>query len=177
MPKAKSPEVFPHNPDTTPISVGQVWLDHYAKGKGGALCPSCNRAVKYTAFRLNNQLARLLIICYRCYRPGTGINIRALMKACKRNFIKGREWNKLGYWSLVNLIDASGQPTTKPTDLCMLTQKGQDFVYSNLQVVKTVWIREKQLVAADSSTVSIRKVLGKKYDYDFLMNELYEFQE
>jgi len=178
MPKTdKVSEVFPHNHDTTPISVGRVWLDHYARQRGGAICPCCDRTKKHTEFKLNSQLARLLILCYRCYRPGHIVNVKELLAAAQRDFIKGREWNKLGYWELLIPVDASGAPTTKPTDLGMLTDRGQQFVYNNLHVVKTVWVHDHAVASTSSTVVNIQKALGKRQDYNVLINEMYPFQE
>ena len=172
----KNPEQFPHDVDTAPISVGRVWLDHYAKGKDGATCPLCGTERRYTAFKLNSQLARLLIMLYRCYGVGYIVNVAKLIEISKRpNIVKGREWNKLRYWGLVELVDLAYMPTTKPTDLCRMTQAGQDFVYRNLRVPKTTWVHNHQLMAVDSETILIQAVLGRNHNYNMLMNEDYSW--
>jgi hypothetical protein len=174
MPREKSPEVFSHDLETTPIAVGQAWLQHEAKSRDGAICPCCVRELRYTSFKLNSQLARLLIICYRTYGVGACVDIAQMIAACKRaDLVKGREWNKLRYWGLLELVDRSFVPTSKPSDLCRLTQKGQDFVYRTLRLPKTIWVHDHELVAAESSAVSIQDVLGRNHDFNQLMNEEY----
>jgi hypothetical protein len=175
MPKNETPpELFPHNADTTPITTGWVWLNHYAKSKGGAQCPCCRKLSKYREYKIDSKLARLLIVLYRNYTPGTSIKVPDTLDYLKKaDLVKGREWNKLAYWGLLNTIEYGGSPTSKPTDYCDLTQRGQDFVYRNLTVPKKLWIEDHAVLGVDSAVVDIKQALGKNHDYDKLMSEPY----
>jgi hypothetical protein len=173
MPKNETPpELFPHDGDTTPITTGWVWLNHYAKSKGGAQCPCCRKLSKYREYKIDSKLARLLIALYRCYPPSSMIKVRDAATAYgKPELAKGREWNKLAYWGLIENIEYSGQLTDKPTDYCRMTQRGQDFVYRNLTVPKKLWVEAHAVMGVDSAVVDIKQALGKKHDYNTLMNE------
>jgi hypothetical protein len=164
MPKQKKdPELFPHSVDSTPISVGNVWLTNYAKSPSGAVCPCCSTVIRYRGFKIDSKLARLLIILYRTYPvDGATINVKQLIEALSRkDIVTGREWNKLRYWGLV--------AAEKNTDVCVLTQKGQDFVYRSLQVPKQIWVDKDALVAVAPDTVTIQNALGKNHNYDTWM--------
>lgn len=176
MPKNETqPEVFPHDADTTPITTGWVWMNHYAKGKGGAQCPICRKLGKYREYKIDSKLARLLIVLYRCYAPGSSIKVLDAIAACgKQDLAKGREWNKLAYWGLVENIEYSGALTSKPTDYCRMTQRGQDFVYRSLTVPKKIWVEDHVVMSVDSAVVDIKQALGKKHTYDTLMSEVYQ---
>jgi hypothetical protein len=172
----KSPAVFPHGTDTSLIDNGHIWLNQAARERDGAKCPCCGSIQKYTGYKLNSSLARLLIICYRTYPVNSIINVKDIIKALGRSdVVKGREWNKLGYWGLLQPVDATGAATIKPTDLCRLVQRGQDFVYNNLHVVKKIWVGSHEVKAAEADTITILGALGRNYGYEELMNEEYKW--
>jgi hypothetical protein len=175
MPKqTKEPEVFPHDHDTAPISVGSAWLNHNARSAGGATCPCCAVTSKFRGYSITSKFARLLIVMYRSYPPGTQVNVPPFNGlVTKGDLISGHEWGALHYWGLLKVL-GSGSPTaSKSGDTCELTQKGQDFVYRSLRIPKKIWIANNAIVAVEPATVTIQEALGKKHDYTHLMTETY----
>lgn len=133
---------------------GELWNTVPPKygGKGGwTTCPTCTRDAKMHRRPLHSGMVRSLIRVYREHGK----------KWYESRSTKEREESKLAWWGLLE---------REKRGIWRVTDKGERFL-KGVEKVSEAWFEfAAKPRVPDGPQVSVRRALGKKFDYDELMN-------
>ena len=144
----------------------------------GTTCPCCGRYAKRYKRRIHAGMARVLVQLYHLTRTGSWADYR---KACVVDGkIMGRDFTILRYWGLVEQLadggpDLSGIPGEiaegSGSGLWRITALGQQFVNGRCTVPRWVEVFNDQPGAMATEQITVQQALGKKFNYEELMQE------
>lgn len=139
----------------------------------GVVCPCCNHFVKRYKYAFHNGMARALIYLYQATNNGIGsdndgyINVNPYFVSIGVKFFGYHP--KLEHWRMIERMPNTD--TTKPwSGYWRITERGKQFADGNLKVAKHVYLYNKDALGFSDELIDIRDALGKKFDYDELMN-------
>jgi hypothetical protein len=143
----------------------QVLRDGWQKG---VICPCCTQFVKLYKRPMYATQAYSLIRLYKlCQEDYTYHHITKLMPAQSSG---GGDMAKLVYWGLIEEMPKDEETNEKRTSgYWRITRKGTDFVEGSTTVKSHIKIFDGEFYGFMGKEVSIRDVLGKKFDYEELM--------
>lgn len=149
------------HPHTT-IEAAKNWLR--ARVDEGERCPVCTQFSKVYRRAIHGTMARSLILAYRTH----GFEWFHLATLTKRTG-RGGEEGKLRYWGLLE-EECETIPDGR-SGWWRVTPKGRAFILGQITVPRHARIYDGRLLNLDpTEIVDIRDTLGKKFDYDQLMN-------
>lgn len=151
-------------PDWERLGEARRWLRVQARGKG-AKCPCCAQVARVYPRTLNSGMASSLI---RMYRIGglEWVHLPTQLPA------RSREEGKLAYWGLIEEATEERRPDGGRAGWWRVTERGERFIRCELEVWQRLGIYDDQVVGPDKTSDphwTIRKALGKRFDYDELM--------
>lgn len=136
----------------------------------GATCPCCNRYARKYKTPLNSAMAHVLIQMARHSDPGEWIHVENMLVDIgdKTKGVHG----KMKHWGLIRQQLNTGEPGKNKNGYWQLTRDGLDFVAGRLLVKRWVYLYNDTTYGwcAEDDLVSIRDALGKKFNYEELMN-------
>lgn len=119
-------------------------------------CPCCSQLAKLYQRTIYASMAKDLI---EIYRRNEAVYLPSISSA------KGGDIAKLRHWELIEEIDGD-----EDKRLWRITQLGRDFVERKTKVPKYARLYNNVFIELGGEPVDIDAVLGKKFDYDELMN-------
>jgi len=146
--------------------VRRVMQDKLFKGTN---CPCCGQHAKIYKRRLNSGMVASLIWLVLKYEE-TGDWVEP-QKTAPRYVLANREMGKLLHWSLVD-IKENDDTSRRTSGLWMPTPLGVDFAKNNVFISTYVYLYTNDVVGFSQITTNAREALGKKFNYDELMNNI-----
>lgn len=135
----------------------------------GARCPVCTQFSKMYKRPLYGTIAQDLIRLYRACEFDS--NFYHIGEFSSRKASGGGDFAKLVYWGLVEEKEKDEDDTTTRTSgYWRITGKGELFVQGEITVPSHVKIYDGRCLGLTGEQVSIKDVLGDKFDYEELMN-------
>lgn len=156
-------DIGPIRGDMTMEEVRNLMVERVAEGMS---CPLCGRYSKIYARKLNDRIGRVLIAMW--HKNGDGwVHVPTLGVKAEEAGTR----SKSGEHAFAKHFDLIEQNTGKGgRGFWRLTPLGVKFVHNQINVPFCVWVFHGQLLQTDDSKlVSIRDVLGTRWDYDQLM--------
>lgn len=147
-------------------------VEHVVRNRdAGVVCPCCGQLVRVYRRTINDAMARWLCWLVREFETqGNAGFVDARKAPIIQNRVGGGDYGKLAYWGLCKLKANTDDSSRRTTALWRPTSKGVAFAYGSVRVPKWALVYDGKLLDFDnSSTVSIRDVLGKRFDYAELM--------
>lgn len=140
--------------------------------KKGTKCPCCSQNVKLYRRPITSTSARALLEVYRHNRYDYFHVGRYLLSI--PNLLSstgGGDFAKLRYWGLVEMKEELAPNGTNRNGEFRVTQKGRDFVEGKIVVEKYIYMyNNKQFDIATDESVSFRECLGKKFNFDEILD-------
>lgn len=161
------------NPLDKTVREAREELRPLSKSKDGGTCPVCTQHVQVYPRTIHSTMARALILMHRhaltSPEPGGWLNLPELLKRTGLGE-RGSDTRKLRYWDLIEQMEGTREDGSPRTGWWRVTPLGHQFVRGHALVPKRAHVFNERLLGLDDSTlVSIRDCLGKKFDYDELM--------
>jgi hypothetical protein len=130
----------------------------------GATCPCCEQHVQVYRRSINAGMAFALILLSRKPSSDSGwIDIRAV------DGLRGGDYAKLRHWGLLEQRPNT-DPKKKWSGLWRLTQLGRQFVHDQARVQRYAHVYNGRVLTFSGEDVSIRRCLGRKFDYEELVS-------
>lgn len=142
----------------------------------GVVCPCCTQIVKVYKRKLNTGMAIELITLYRLTK-NKSVEEDKYFHQTKFARVTGGEISKLIHWGLVEQKPKSTEDAEKgkkTSGSWAITEIGKEFVQGKVTVLSHIYISNKKLIGFSSEKISIKESLGKKFEYDSLMDNLIE---
>jgi hypothetical protein len=149
-------------PDTMPLGEARQWLREQVKGKG-ASCPCCTQLAKVYERSLGAGQAALLVQWWAKYR-------REPVKLSAVLHTPGGDYAKLRWWGLIEDM-RDRREDGGSAGVWRITEHGEAFVRGRVTVPRHAKVYDNRFQGFDAGTpqVTVRDVLGEKFDYDELM--------
>ena len=135
--------------------------------ESGVECPVCGQLCKLYKRHLNATRARALIWLVRMYKTEPRW-LHFSQEAPKDLVSKGGEFAQLRHWDLI-IDKPNDDPAKRASGLWQPTQLGIDFVDDQVLVNKYVILFDNEVRGWSEAVVDIRGALGKKFNYEELM--------
>lgn len=139
--------------------------ENYHKGTS---CPCCNQFVKLYLFKMQASMAWVLIQLYNKRkegeRDGCWVHVIRVLKTNNGNYAK------LRYWGLIKPFEGEEDPSIKASGFWKITDKGCRFVKGYNKLPSKAAIYNNKCYGLQGEDVSIKDVLGTKFNYNELMN-------
>lgn len=132
----------------------------------GVRCPCCDGMAKVYACRINAAAARALILLARATQPGDYAHFLELMK---RAGVYSGHYAELARWGLIERAPDRAKDGNPSTGLYRVTDLGRRFVHGEATVPARAITYNDELLRLEGEPVSIRDVLGDRFDYGDLM--------
>lgn len=171
------------DPQTSTVQDAKDWLNE-AMLKG-ANCPCCNQKVKVYKWSANHKQAAALILLHKTFPVGTIVDINFFLQQAQppefgKELVKGKEWNKLKYWGLLDEVDDKDivkrfretYPASKGkrVSLHRLNERGAAFCQGN-PIIKFVYVYDDIVRGWDETTnTTIMEALEEKFNFNTLIN-------
>lgn len=126
----------------------------------GATCPCCQQHVQVYRRSINSGMVRVLIDIARA--AGAWVDIRDLD-------VRGGDYGKLRYWGLLERRPNT-DPEKKWSGFWRVTQFGLQFVHDQVRVQRHAHVYNGRVLSFSGDEVSIRRCLGRRFDYEELMS-------
>lgn len=160
-------------PPPTPESYGleSDWLSKTLRTQGHAKCPVCEHTHRVYVRPISGEMARTLIMVYRHYfkypytKPVHIDHMLAILKPRP----KGNNHGLLVHWELLKKVE-NVDLKKKDSGHYTLTPKGMRFVKGEVSVLSHALVYRDQCYGFEGEEVSIRDCLGRRFDYEKLMN-------
>jgi hypothetical protein len=144
------------------VPLGEVreWLRE--RVHKGAECPVCRQYAKVYAFPINAAMARALILMYR--QSGTDwVHVPSLG-------LPGGHFAKMRYWGLIEGRDEEREDGSRRNGWWRVTPSGEQWINDKrCSIPERADIYDNRCLGLHGSAVTIREVLGRRFDYDDLM--------
>lgn len=149
------------------MSANQHFMNEVINSKDGIECPCCGQFAKVYERTIHSTVAAQLI---RAYNLGAADNYIHVSKLLFRGSSGIGDFPKAVYWGLIEEMP-NDDPQKRTSGYWKLTREGVDFVLSNLGIPKYARVYNGHLLHPPFTgrTVFIRDCLGKKFDYQELM--------
>lgn len=146
--------------DSVTLGVARNWLR--ARVDKGARCPCCQQMSKVYRRKINAGMARSLIAMYQVGRRDW-VHLPTQIGA------RSREEGKLAYWGLIE-EQITPRDDGGRAGYWRVTALGEQFLKAKVSLPKYARIYDGRLLSLDQSEmVTIRDVIGDKFDYNELM--------
>lgn len=140
----------------------QILRDGWEKG---VECPCCKQFVKLYKRKLNAGMARTMI---NMYKASNGM-MEWLHHTQFRT--ESNDYSYLQVWELIEEKEKDADDTTKKNSgYWRLTSKGLEFVQLEWTVRSHIKMYNQKFYGFAGKEVDIRECLGKKFNYEELMN-------
>ena len=134
----------------------------------GSTCPCCGKFVKTYRRKLHAEMARFLIKLHRKYsRWQRPFSMRELFPHSNKAASDG---SYLVHWGLIERTNSNNQ-SGAPAGMYIMTEKGLRFVHGQEFVPSHVYLLNNKVVGWSNQKISIHTSLGKKFNYQELMDE------
>lgn len=151
-------------------------LASLARGRG-CRCPLCRQTVKVYRRPLTGAMCVALIKIHQAYcrykwvagDPEKSIHVEGLLKRCEVSSSVRGDFCKLRYWGLIEKVEKERADGSKRNGHYRLTVKGRQFVMRECAVKSHSVIYNNTFYGLEGTIVSIIECLGKKFNYDKLM--------
>jgi hypothetical protein len=145
-----------------------MWLKEAAWRTGGVLCPCCGRHVQVYKRHLPTDVARFMVLLVRAWlKVPEGrrewIDIRHFS-------FRGGDYAKAIHWGLAALKENTTDPEKKNCGLWRPTILGTTFVRGQVKIPSHVFLYLNEVVGHSERLIDIQEALGKKFNYEELMN-------
>ena len=144
------------------LSVEEARLFVLQNYNRGVRCPCCNTWVKVWRKPLVHTAVYELIQLYLKWR-----NNRSEMVHISEFSKQRSNFYTLQYWGLVQ--GSERIPGKRTAGMWRPTEKGLKFIHNEILIHSHVETRDNKIVRFSGELIGIRKALGKKFDYDELM--------
>lgn len=131
----------------------------------GVNCPCCNQFVKLYKRKLGSMQSQGLIILYDLNKQNEWVHVREITK----NINLTGDFAKMSYWKLIQEKPNVGE-FTKNSGYWKITQRGKDFVDNKIQIPSHALVYNSKCFGFSEEKTNIVKSLGKKFNYNNLMN-------
>jgi hypothetical protein len=149
-------------PDSMTLGEAREWLREQLADKG-APCPCCTQLSKVYHRPLYGAMAAGLITCYQQHH-------REWFHMRTATDYHGGDHSKLRYWGLIE-EELELRPDGGRAGWWRITEDGVAFVLGQTAVPRHARVYDGKCLGLDDSKglVTVRDVLGDKFDYDDLM--------
>ena len=130
----------------------------------GVRCPCCTQLAKVYRRPIHAAMAAGLIAVYR---NGGADRFVVIADVLRHNQIA--DFGKLRYWGLVGTDDERREDGSTRTGYWQVTSTGVDWILGRVTVPRYARIYDSRLLGLVGEPVTIRERLGKRFDYDRLM--------
>lgn len=170
---AGPPTDEPPRPSST-LEYTKRWLQE--RIDEGVACPCCEQFAKIYKRPMTGTMAHALILIYRHFldrNVGEWLHVPTYLTAMSGlgPMARGGDWAKLVHWGLILEKGDVRDDGSNRAGYYKITDEGRQFVECRIKVFKYVWIYNGVAFARDMDCplVSIRDVLGTRFDYAELM--------
>ena len=143
------------------------------KDGNGAHCPTCGRYAKIYRRRIHSNMARQLIALYSLTQPERFFEGKLVIRYAHTRQVRDKcgysDFTLAKHWGLVQARPNEDDPSVKDTGLWTLTGQGLGFVLGTSTIPKYAYLFDDRLVGFSDDVVSIRDALGKKFNYQEIM--------
>lgn len=146
--------------DRITLNQTRAFLREHMRGNG-AICPSCEQAVKVYRRKLNSTLARALIQLYRHGGEHDFIHAPSLPGDT-------HEMSQASWWGLI-FDEGQRREDGGRAGFWKLSERGVRFVLGQGRIEEHAVIYNGRCVALEGQAVSILDSLGARFDYAELM--------
>lgn len=148
----------------TPLADVRRWLMKHRLD--GVRCPCCDQYAKVYKRMIGDAMARGIMAMYREH----GTEFGYLPDVRRKYGLQNKAESLLRYWGLIEERPAR-RTDGGHTGWWRVTEFGERFVLGKVRVSKYVFIYNGECIGKDKSVrVSIQEALGKKFNYNELMN-------
>ena len=130
----------------------------------GANCPCCTQFVKQWKHSVNASIASTLIKLYNLGKEKEWVHVPTEI-----NPKNGGMFSIAQVWDLIE-PKLNDDTSKRSSGLWRLTKKGEDFVLNKIKIQKYAHIYEGKAYKFDGGVFSIQDALGKKFNYEELLN-------
>lgn len=134
----------------------------------GVDCPCCGQFVKRYTYHLNASIGATLISLYKLHEIGSEwIHVNTEIRP-----ESGGYFSLAKHWGLIEQRekDDHERDAKRVSGYWKLTPKGNEFVRGIISVPKSVYCFDGKVLGFSEAQVNIHKALGKKFNYQELMN-------
>lgn len=136
----------------------------------GSECPCCSQFAKRYKRALNSSMAAMLIAVYQ--NSGKEyVHVNKLLATIPRfnaNF-GGGDFTKLVHWGLTEQKIGERDDGCKHNGFWRVTEKGEAFIRQDILVASHIYLYNRNFQGYGQESTSILKALGKKFNYNELM--------
>lgn len=137
----------------------------------GVKCPCCSQFAKVYKRKLNSGMAVALVRFYQLARrdeAGGGRLTPARFHHISELDVRGGDYGKLAYWRLLE-PDGEDQDDGNNSGRWRITAAGRMFVEEKVTVPSYVYVYDGKPLSFPPEQTTIRRALGRRFDYDELM--------
>lgn len=138
----------------------------------GAICPCCHQDVKMYPRKLSASMGYVLLLLVKYRKSSPYFHVSEFLDSIGVGTSERADWQKLVVWKLIERPEGKvRQDGSKRVGEYKVTQRGIDFAENNLKVHAKAKIYNGKDYGFEGKQVSIKDVLGSKFNYDDLMND------
>jgi len=156
------------------LSVARATFEKTLDEEGSALCPCCGKQSRIYKRRLHAEMALWLMKLVTLYQESGGVSQTTVSIMCRGGWhlrAGGTNGTLLVHWGLIESATAENAAGA-PVGEYRPTTRGCWFVDRSIRVPAWVLLRDNRKVGASDDMVDIVDVLGKRFDYQQLLNDL-----
>lgn len=133
----------------------------------GCTCEVCGRWARIHRRRITAGAAGCAMWMLKYHRQ-EWVHVAA---AAPKQFIENREYNRLGYWGLLEAQPNVSDPSKRTLGIWRLTDSGVEWVRQRRAVPAWVEVYDDRVVRVADDVVYFAAAMGEHFDYeDFLAN-------
>lgn len=151
--------------DNVSIGEARTFVERGLAGPGVA-CPCCGQFCKVYRRKLYATMASWLIWLVRTHETR-----QDWIHVTEGPPQRGGDFAKLTYWKLIvqRPLDAADHLLKRTSGFWKPTDRGRAFVYGRINVPSHALVFDDRVLGFTDETVSIQEALGKRFDYNTLM--------
>ena len=153
----------------TTLNQARSWLK--ARLRKQAVCPCCEQVAKVYTRNLEGAMVAFLLRAYRVkgtewFHVPTFMQVDVLArKACG----VGGTYSKLAYWGFLEELQEK-RPDGGRAGWWRVTDLGEKFINGEVTATKYIMIYASRFLGFEGEEITLQQALGKKFDYEELMN-------
>ena len=148
-------------------------LEIKASRPGGTKCPCCDKHAQIYKRKFLRSMAIELINILPYYTMNPGMPLAINRYLVQRGIFHG-SYSKLCFWGLLKQ-DTAQLAGKKHSGLYSITDKGILFAKNEVTIPEYVIEYNKSVIRFEGDDISIRHTFKNLFDYDELMNEVYQY--
>lgn len=142
------------------------------KSLEGCKCPACAQHVQIYRRTITSSMAAALILLCKLAEDSKYFHLETYLKASPAPASWRGDVPKLRFWGLIEKKEGEKNDGNPNDGFYRITPQGRFFVHGHHAVKTPILLYNNKMIgfAQDCEEVTIKEVLGNKFNYDKLMN-------